>query len=84
MNFQEPEALLQRMAEVGVVPLDNQAVSNGLARGFESCSLSGNVPGRESLISDDLCSALPDANHAPKSPDMDQSFSFNAKLPGLT
>lgn len=83
MEFEGPEALLQRMAEVGVAPLDNQAVANSLGRGFESFALSGKLPGQESLISDDLLAAMPEAEPAPKVAAADPEYTFANRLPGL-
>lgn len=85
MEFEEPEAFLARMAEVGATPLDNQAVSNSLDRGFDSFSVTGALPGQESLISENLRSALPEPEPAlTKAAEAEQTYSFTAKLPGLT
>ena len=82
MSFNGPEALLERMAQVGVAPLDKQSLANSLDLGFEVSSLAGRLPGRETLISDTLASVLPDAEPAP-SMDIKSGYDFTAKLPGL-
>ncbi len=84
MTFQGSEDYLQRMAEVGVAPLDNQSLANSLDRGFESVSLAGRLQGRETLIEKALSESLPEPEAAPKTPRTDDQYAITTKLPGLT
>ena len=86
MSTMGPEEFLERMEEVGAKPLDNQDISNSLAKGVEATSLVGRLPGRESVVAE-MQASLPDPEVVEVTTDNDlalEDYTISTNLPGLS
>ena len=56
----EASDLIEQLENSGVVMLNNQAIIDSMAGGYETLSVFGNTPGTESVIAGQFTDAMPE------------------------